>query len=425
MNPDLFYLLIPAVCWLLLLVFLVFFRRKTGAFPLSSGFFLSLCGLFLVYVPVSDYLFGIRESYGFLLPYTPEINRTIAAVYSMAMIGFGAGSGISLLLLRKKEYSLPFRIGPENASSIRLLYGFQVLVWLVYFFNLSLSGISLTGLFNPLNQSESGILFSAAYRFPLLELFSASVPVCLFIQLTHKENKKALWWIFFLFWLLMSLLGGWRFRIILFALFCLLYFFQAGYPLKKALIFCALLATSMAWLTLNRMAIAKRQFELITFDLRLFDWKIFNNEFSNCRTFRACLCQPAADSFPGIQGWMKEGPDLAPGIIRFSKSWIPSGWPWNPNPALSQPEEFYFLFGFSGLFVMMAAIGLLCSWLDRIRSGFYSRIFSVLMTALLFQWFSRGYFPFQLKITLICLMPLLLLWFAGRYLSPQSHGNKA
>jgi len=425
MQSEFIFLLIPAICWLLLIPALVFAHRHSGHLPFAGVFFWVLLGLFLVFTPISDHLLGIRESFGFTLPRSFEINKTISLVYSLAMLGFGFGLSLAAFLLGKKQFTLPIRVEKGQFSAIRILYGFQLLVWMIYFLNLHFSGISLTGLFNPFNQSEAGILFSAAYSFPLLELFSAAIPVCLFLLLVQGENRRPVWWLFFLFWLMMSLLGGWRFRIILFGLFCLLYFFQSGkFKLKHGL-FAFSLLISMAWLTLNRMAIAKRQFDFVTFDLSQFDLRVWNNEFSNCRTFRACLSLPAASEFPGIRGWMKEGPDEMPRLIALSKSWIPPGWPWNPNPALSQPEEFYLLFGWSGLFLMMAFVGMLCAWLDRLRNGFYARMFSVVMTALLFQWISRGYFPFQLKITLICLLPFLLLWIAGPYLSPNSNGNKA
>jgi len=424
MSHELSFLLLPGVFWLMLIPILVFQFRRTAVLPVSSVFYWCLLGVFLIYTPLSDYLLGIREYFGFRLPYSHEINKTIARVYSLAMVGFAAGQIASFFLPAGRLFTIPVSDRWPGEGGIRLLYGYQLAVWLLYFFNLLASGISIGGLFNPFHRGEDGILFSAAFSFPLLELLSASVPVCLFLLMALKQYRKPVWWLFFLFWLLMSLLGGWRFRIILFGLFCLLLFVESGYRKKGFLLYLLLFVFSMAWLTLNRMAIAKRQFELVTFDLRQFDGSVFNNEFSNCRTFRACLSMPQADSFPGFRGWMKEGQAMKPWIIQFSKSWIPEGWPWNPNPALSQPEEFYLLFGLPGLLLLMVFSGMLTACLDRMRYDLFSRLFALVFTALLFQWISRGYFPFQLKITLICLLPFLLLWFAGPYLSPKSDGNK-
>ena len=424
MSHEFSLLLIPGIIWLLLIPILLVQFRRIGTLPVSSIFYWCLLGVFLVYTPVSDYMLGIRDSFGFRLPYTPQINQTIAFVYSLAMLGFAAGQIFSFSLPRSRRFAIPVSDNWSGLGGIRLLYGFQLAVWMLYFFNLWSSGISLSGLFNPFHREEDGILFSAAFSFPLLELLSASVPVCLFLLMALKQYRKPVWWLFFIFWLLMSLLGGWRFRIILFGLFSLLLFIDSEYRKKGFVLYFLVFVLSMAWLTLNRMAIAKRQFNLVTFDLRQFDLSVFNNEFSNCRTFRACLSMPQSGSFPGFQGWMKEGPDMKPWIIQFSKSWIPDGWPWNPNPALSQPEEFYLLFGWMGLLLLMIFSGMLTAWLDRMRHNLFSSLFAVVLTALLFQWISRGFFPFQLKITVICLLPFLLLWFASPYLSPQSNGNK-
>lgn len=424
MPHELSLLVLPGIIWLLLIPVLFFQYRRSGFFPVSSVFYWILLGVFLVYTPISDYLLGIRESFGFQLPYKPEINQTIALVYSLAMLGFAAGQLSSFFLPAGRCFGIPVSEKWPGVVGIRLLYGFQLSIWLIYFFNLWASGISLSGLFNPFHREEDGILFSAAFRFPFLELLSASVPVSLFLLMALKQYRKPVWWLFFLFWLLMSLLGGWRFRIILFGLFCLLLFIESGHMKKSFVLYLMVFALSMAWLTLNRMAIAKRQFELVTFDLRQFDLGVLNNEFSNCRTFRASLSMPEADAFPGIRGWLKKGPGEKPWIIQFSKSWIPAGWSWNPNPALSQPEEFYLLFGWPGLLALMYTAGIFTFWLDRLRKNHISRLFALVFTALLFQWISRGYFPFQLKITLICLLPFLLLWITGPYLSPQSDGNK-
>jgi hypothetical protein len=115
---------------------------------------------------------------------------------------------------------------------------------------------------------------------------------------------------------------------------------------------------------------------------------------------------------------------MKPRLLEFSKSWIPPGWPWNPNPALSQPEEFFLLFGYSGLFFAMLLMGLYVFLIDHSGNGPFSGSLRIVLSGLLFQWFSRGYFPFQLKITFICLLPFLLLWMTDSYLSFQRHANK-
>ena len=52
---------------------------------------------------------------------------------------------------------------------------------------------------------------------------------------------------------------------------------------------------------------------------------LFNNEFSNSRTFRACMSQPGWDSFPGVWGCVPNPESDIPVILEFSKAWIPAG----------------------------------------------------------------------------------------------------
>ena len=396
--------------------------RSVQHFALGGYFYLFLLGIFLVYIPIADVLLQVESSFGYRLSFSGEINQRMAMVYSAAISAFCLGYLAASFLPGSLPKSDRVKLADRRGN--RILYAFQLLVWLIYFLHLELSGISVFGLFNLLNSAEENILFSAQYRFPILELLASSIPVALFIQLRLGESKQFLWWFFFAFWLFMSLLGGWRFRIILFVLFFLFHLLEKKEYRKLILIWSIPLMISMAWLTLNRMAIAKRQFSLITFDFRLFDLGTFNNEFANSRTFRACLSQPGWNRFPGFAGWMKNPETMKPRLLEFSKSWIPTGWPWNPNPALSQPEEFFLLFGYSGLFFAMLLMGLYVFLIDHSGNGAFSGSLRIVLSGLLFQWFSRGYFPFQLKITFICLLPFLLLWMTDSYLSFQRHANK-
>ena len=424
MPESLLFALIPGFLWLFLTFTAAFLCRENR--PGTAVFFCwLLLGMYLIYIPVADVVSGIKEFYGFRLSFLPAISQTICLVYSAAIAGFAAGVWAGWLIFRNRTFSLPLLRVKQGPEAVAFLYGFQVLVWLLYFFNLHLSGIAAAEVFNPLSRNQHAILFAASYRYPILELLSASVPVCLFLLLLLGQRRKPEWWLFFLFWLALSLLGGWRFRIILFVLFVLFHQVQRTGFVKWFLPVAMLLLPGMAWLTLNRMAIAKRQFELITFNLRQFDFQVFHQEFSNSRTFRACLSFGQNLSFPGIKGWLKVPPEGKPWILQVSKAWIPQGWPWNPNPALSQPEEFYLLFGLGGMILLMAGLGMYCIFLDRLKKEFWHHALHILLTALLFQWLSRGYFPFQLKITLICLLPFLLLQIAGPYLSFRKDGNKA
>jgi hypothetical protein len=423
MNEQLLTACFPLLLWLMALLVLLKLRKSAGVVPFSGLFYILLIGIFLIYIPLADAVLGVRTFYGFDMNFNHDINQTIAVTYCLALTGFISGFSLISLWAVKSEWRF-FKCILNEKYSHNWLYVFQLIVWIIYLVNIQISGIPITELFNLFNSSEKAILFSASFRFPLLELLAASVPVALFLQFRLGKHKNLIWWLFLFFWLIMSLLGGWRFRIILFVLFLLFHFVDRKIPFRFWLAALLFISVSMSWLTLNRMAIAKRRFDLVTFDLSQFNLALFNNEFSNSRTFRACLSQQGWENFHGIKGWMKTPGTNQPEIIAKSKAWIPPGWPWNPNPALSQPEEFFLLFGYGGLFLSMMVIGIFSGLVDRLRGGWFSDSLRLVVSGLFFQWFSRGYFPFQLKITIICLLPFLLLFLSHAYLPREPHANQ-
>ena len=426
MDNTFWYSFLPLLPLLIGFYLHLILGRKNGGVSKPAIFYLLLLGIYLVYVPITDRLLGINSFFGFDLLFGREIDSRIALIYSLVMVSFSLGSLIPGFCSNRNSVAINKLQGLEKSDLFGpLLYGWQILVWGFFFFNLRASGISILGVFDPFNSSEQAILFSAAFRYPLLDLCTLSVPVCLFLLLQSGRKLGLLWWVFLIFWLVISILGGWRFRVILFVLFLVFWQLPNVYRWKVLLSSAIILSLVLTWLTLNRMAIAKRQFDLITFDLTQFDPALFNAEFSNSRTFRATLSAPGSDLVPGIKGWMKSDKSTKPWILEISKAWIPAGWPWNPNPAFSQPEEFYLLFGLFGMSLAMFIIGIWTGFLGLIGGNRLSDAFQIVCTSLLFQWVSRGYFIFQLKISLVCLFPFLLLWILKPYLSGKINENPA
>jgi len=418
---------------LLLPVFLLNSPFKRNAL----WFFLCLHLIYLVWVPVTDRILNFNSFFGFSLPWSVEMDSTICGIYVAASLAFWCGYLLSNnfqpgLIQVKAKTRLKFN-GPSVFKTLTIL---QILVWILILFNINASGISLAGLLNPSNQNENEILFSIAWKHPWIDLLSNVLPVCLFLQWYYKPKPSLPWFMLLGFWLIFSLLGGWRYRLILFLLFMGLGYLQT-HTIKWKLVFPVLvfLGFSMAWLTLNRMAIAKRQFDLITFDLRQFDLGILNTEFSNSRTFRASLSYMEKNniSHPRIESWTNfvsnkfqkkdsfpNGIRPKPWILEITKAWIPPGWPWNPNPAVSQLEEFYLTFGWFGMVFCMILVGIWVHFLDRITDNSLFLAGKIVCIALLFQWVSRGFFLFQLQITLVCLLPFLVLILLRSYLYDDS-----
>lgn len=433
MEGFLLLFLLPLLALLLPLFGLKPLQNRTALL-----FFLTLHFVYFIWVPATDRWMGIQSFFGYTLSFDSALDRLICGIYCLALSSFWFGYFLS------GKVSFPWRFRQPNFDrdkAISVLYAVQMFVWILVLWNVLSSGMSVPGILNPSNQSEKDILFSAEWRYPWIDLLSNVLPVCLFLQYYFKPRISGLWVFFLVIWLGFSLLGGWRYRIILFCLFLVIHaLVHQKWNLRIWLPAVFLLTVSMAWLTLNRMAIAKRQFHLITFDLRQFDFAAFNMEFSNSRTFRASLefMQEHHVTHPGISAWtdvirnklqnrdsFPEGKRPRPWILDATKAWIPSGWPWNPNPAVSQLEEFFLTFGWLGMALGMFVVGCWVRILDSPRPDLLWNAFRIVGTALLFQWISRGFFLFQAQITLVCLIPFVVLMVLGSYLPDESKPDEA
>jgi hypothetical protein len=436
MGTVLFYSL-PQL--LPLLIFFLLMRREKLKTGLSAWLVIFLYLTYNLLVPVVDFLSFTHSFLGYTYPLSEVLQPEMTRVYALGWCAFLAGY---FLLARLRHRRMP---EPENEADGRyfpvILTGIQILVWALIFMNYHLSGIDLLQILNPENREESNILFSANWAIPGLDLLSNCLPVCLYLQWRFSRKWYAGWMFLFIIWLILSLLSGWRYRIILFFLFMVLH--QLRFHTWKiqhlSLIFFAGLLI-FSWLTLNRMAIAKRQFDLITFDLSRFDMGIFTNEFSNSRTFRATLIylknHPESQSdglswfrFLGNKFKPKNSfPDRVrpkPWILEVTKAWIPLGWPWNPNPAVTQMEEFFLTFGYSGILLGMLLLGFWTFFLDIPVQNSVIQCFKIVCMALLFQWTTRGFFLYQVQISAVCIFPLAVLYIMKPYLPHGSARNKA
>lgn len=408
-------------------------KPEAGEGKWALGFASLLYAMYQIWVPFSDRLWGFQSFFGYTFSPDQGLDRHIALVYGLSFLSMGLGYLFAPIRFSTQTF-------PEIDSNRRfwIISMLQILIWGLVLFNVQASGIPLSGLFDPQNQSEKSILFSVSWAYPWMDLLANALPVCLFIQYRSAKGKQ--WFLFVLllgFWLVFSLLGGWRYRIILFVLFIVLDAIRAG--IWRRVWFWPVLAgftLFLSFLTLNRMAIAKRQFHLLTFDLRQFNPELINQEFSNSRTFRASLeyMNRNGISHPGLAAWtelffkklnQEQKPVSRPWILEMTKAWIPPGWPWNPNPAVCQNEEMYLTFGWWGLLPFMVAFGIWLRFLDGKWQGSTAKAFQIVAIGLLFQWISRGFFLFQLQISLVCLLPFGVLVGLGPYLSRGRKKNPA
>jgi hypothetical protein len=415
-------------------------RNTTTKFKPGFYFILLLYFIYNIFVPFIDFNLSINSFFGFQFTNEQILLPQQGLVYSIGILSFFLG--YFCFKTSKNPGSISNLKSDIHSKLPDYMAAIQVFIWLLVLINFQISGISVGNLFDLTNQNESDLLFSAQWKYPLVDLISNCIPVCLFIQYKFSKKINWKWVVLFSFWLFISLLSGWRYRIILFFLFFVIDFLvQNKWSFFKIFVGVLFLSIALSWLTLNRMAIAKRQFHLITFDLSLFDIRIFTTEFSNSRTFKAtCIYlnnHPDIEAL-GPESWIKfienklkpktEFQNLQrpkPWILEVTKAWIPPGWPWNPNPAVSQMEEFFLTFGWIGLVIGMFVVGIWVGFLDLAVNDPIFQNFKIVGIALLFQWTTRGFFLYQLQITLICFLPFLLLWLAKPYLNHVAKRNTA
>lgn len=389
---------------------------------------------------MSDAWEGFNRFFGFSLAGHPEIELKMAFIYGLGISSFFVFYILIYRWLKNVEFPHPVvRLSPWGQANILAWY--QVFIWMAILWNIHQSGISLVGLLNFQNQSEKEILFSIHWYSHGIDLLANSLSVALYLQFQAIRKTGVVWWMLFILWLVFCLLAGWRYRIILLALFFLFDFlrFQPR-AFRRMMWILPLLFLGISWLTLNRMAIAKRQFQLVTFDLRQFDLDIFKTELSNSRTCKASLIYMKENRLesPGISSWIDfvgnklkpksefpHGVRPFPWIITITKSWIPKGWPWNPNPAVTQMEEFFLTFSWPGLILGMAVFGIWVALLDIRQPKVGWGSFQIIASGLCFQWITRGFFLYQLQITIASMLPFLVLMLMNRYLPHANGQNKA
>jgi hypothetical protein len=398
--------------------------------------------LYLVYnllVPVVDNFSGQYSFFNYPFPPSSMLWSKMAIVYGLGWVAFLSGYFLLLKIKKPKLQQIDFQ-GKLPDFSLALI-ALQLFFWALIFINIWFSGMDLVQIFNPENREEKNILFSANWAFPWIEMLSNCLPVCLYLHWRFSKKWNGIWIFFFISWLIFSLLAGWRYRIILFFLFMVLHFLSYQKWTWKKLVLIGLGGILVfSWLTLNRMAIAKRQFEVITFDIRQFDFSLFSSEFSNSRTFRATLLflEKNPDYQSDGSSWLQyiknkfktkssfpNGIRPKPWILEVTKAWIPPGWPWNPNPAVTQMEEFFLTFGYLGLILGMIMVGFWASFLDFSSGNPLYQAFRIICIALLFQWTTRGFFLHQLQISLVCIFPLAVLYLIKPYLPHGSVHHKA
>lgn len=308
-----------------------------------------------------------------------------------------------------------------------------LLIGLLVIWNLHLSGVDISALLDVQKRDLQHIIFSIPFYSNFLENLTNSLITCSVALVAYYHRRWWVWAILLLLWWYFFL-AGWRFRIFVSALgVALVYLYmQPAQFYKRLAVVVLALGLMLSFITLNRMAVAKRMFDVVEWNPLRFNIELLCNEMGNSRTFKAMLHYRKTHEVP-LDGGMSmigyifvkflpaslypngEKP-LAP-LLKQVKVWIPAGAvDYNPNPAISNVDEVYFSFGLPGCIIFMWLLGFFIAWVEHMRAvqGLKIYLYAVFV-GFLYQWITRGYLPQQVQLLFFMLIPWWLEWAYLKY----------
>ncbi len=297
-------------------------------------------------------------------------------------------------------------------------------------------GIPLAAWFSPGRSDTVLNLFGYHWKVPLVDkALDGLITLGYLLPASH-----ALGWLALPLCLVLFALAGFRYRTLLLVgglLLAALLRTQTRGQRLVALGLCAVAATGMAWLTLNRLNVSARLYKKWDYNLAQFDARLLANETNNSQTFGVLLGHyhawggrpdgwGASPHFVAVRAlpkalWPGGQKPVAPllGNIRAAYDATPAGA--QLHPAVSNLEEYYLGYGMWGVVLGMAALAWLCRQLARLGP------LMPLGTFFLWQLISRGYLPQQVDLAVFLALPVGLLYLWQRYgssapLLPRRHG---
>lgn len=295
------------------------------------------------------------------------------------------------------------------------------------FGNLLLSGYTLTGLFNFSVRDTSQIIAGNTRYSILLETANQILISVLILAAVYKVPKWALLTAVLLCFCIF-VFAGLRYRVIMVLIGMLTSYFitmpKNATHYRKAALVCLLFVIGLQYLTINRWAIARRQFSYLTFNLFQFNNQTLLTETNNSQTF---FCMLRYNHLQNL------GPDYGESMFKFVliralpknlfengkkpvapllQRLVPATNPPNPErglPAYSNIDEYYLSFGWPGVVIGMALLAYLLARMPNYKQGLAAKAWQVLVTAFLFQLITRGYFPQQMELFVFLLLPLLAI----------------
>ena len=326
--------------------------------------------------------------------------------------------------------ALPAR--PEVGWALRLwqdLRPAQVWALLVGYVGLFLLGLWVQGIplgawLMPKRSDTILNLFGYHWKVPLVDKALDGLITLGYVL----PGVSPLGWLALPLCLVLFALAGFRYRTLLLVgglLLAALARARTGKQRAVLLGLCAISATGMAWLTLNRLNVSARLYKKWDYNLAHFDLRLLANETNNSQTFGVMLGYyhtrggkpdgwAASPHFVAVRAvpkalWPGGQKPVAPLLrhIRTAYDATPAGS--KLHPAVSNLEEYYLGYGIWGVVLGMAAL----AWLCRQLAGLGPLM--PLGTLFLWQLISRGYLPQQVDLAVFLALPVGLLYLWQRY----------
>jgi hypothetical protein len=417
------------------LLFGVWLYKNGGLSKHFSIAFVAFVYFFItLFTPFFDWYRDIDSHFSY---YYGQYELKAQVVYltgTVAILGAYIISSSRLATWLLSQIKFKYSVATPFSHEIGRLYWLTTtILFALVLFNVHASGVNLLSLFDLSNKELGNIIFSIYFYSDFLENLTNSLITC-GIALYYYYKKKPWYWALLLVLLAYFFLSGWRFRIFL-TLFGIAVIYLQSTPeqfYKRLLIALLGLTLTLSYLTLNRMAVAKRMFDVVEWNALAFNLDLLCNETGNSRTAKAMMRYRAENNLP-LDGGMsmigyifvklmpaslypnQEKP-IAP-LLRQVKAWIPEGAvDYNPNPAISNMDEIYFSFGLPGLifFMSLMAIGLAIVEHARMQMHLKPYLY-VLFLGFLYQWITRGYLPQQVQLLFFLLLPFWVEWLYLRW----------
>lgn len=382
-------------------------------------------------------LFYLLAPWGFWLSHDFAFNGLNAEphffeAYLWVWIGFvafliGTVVGVGFLQKRTDSWFTGIEPKPDSERVKFLIFAIGVLLLSLTLINYAITPIKWGKVFSEQAFGNQGLLFRRNLYSPWLEAFTDSFISLQILTITYPMRI----WVMGGIWGFPSLLAvfsGWRYRLVLPLLAVWHHYVaQRGWAFKKAGFVSALIVVFVCLLTMNRWALAHKDWSALTLNPKqLFTETPILNEFTQIKVFSLLLKDRAENGEYYFSGctfhqdiWVRIKPKSSfEGDKKPLSAWLnkvlavtQSQKAKDGLPAPGMAEEYFFAFGPWGYPFLLFALGVFLSGFPVFnQSRPFCNAIGLTMGTLVFQAITRGYTPQQVELAVFLGVPLVLFY---------------